>query len=443
MKCIKCGTDNILKDRTANSGRCKNCNHPFVFEPTTMTGVKITDPRFKKAIDDLSANNTLFFTPTQLAYFLDSRLRRSPPIVSTYATYIPVYIFFGFFVSAFLMIPVGFVLAFIGSLIGKTGLIEFAALIANLIFQALMIFWQYKQSTSKLQDNRGRRQSSRLIQISGILMLCSIGFAALFVMPSFILFSIVVFMSVGAIYLGNRQLALPLGSQEFLFSNSIFQNWLRRWQEVNSAVPKLLPSPRQQLTGAVVNPDVTAYSFDRLIVCDRPEIAQFLISNNFHFENNCAVLSITGYPESIFETTMQMLHRNPNLKVYVVHDCSPKGMGLVQRLQSSDRWFKGRNVLMIDIGLTPRQVLSAKGIFIQTSAESARDAKQINPSQWQGLAQDEINWLEAGNYVELESFTPQRLIQVINRGIAGSRDLSYDDGYSGSGGFIASSDSFG
>jgi hypothetical protein len=77
MKCIKCDTDNILKDRTANSGRCKICNHPFVFEPTTMTGVKITDPRFKQAIEDLSANNTLFFTQTQLAYFLDGRLRRS------------------------------------------------------------------------------------------------------------------------------------------------------------------------------------------------------------------------------------------------------------------------------------------------------------------------------------------------------------------------------
>ena len=51
MKCIQCGTDNNLKERTANQGRCSKCNHAFVFEPTTMGAVKITDPFFAKAID--------------------------------------------------------------------------------------------------------------------------------------------------------------------------------------------------------------------------------------------------------------------------------------------------------------------------------------------------------------------------------------------------------
>jgi len=75
MKCIKCGTDNKLKDRTANRGRCLRCNHQFAFEPTAMTGVKITDPMFAKAIADISVNDTLFFTPKQLFYLLDKRSR--------------------------------------------------------------------------------------------------------------------------------------------------------------------------------------------------------------------------------------------------------------------------------------------------------------------------------------------------------------------------------
>ncbi|NJL68354.1 MAG: hypothetical protein HC894_19690, partial [Microcoleus sp. SM1_3_4] len=65
MKCINCQTDNKLKDRTANRGRCKQCNHPFVFEPTSMIGVKITDPMFAKAIADVSVNDTLLFTQKQ------------------------------------------------------------------------------------------------------------------------------------------------------------------------------------------------------------------------------------------------------------------------------------------------------------------------------------------------------------------------------------------
>ena len=77
MKCINCGTDNKLKDRTANQGRCLKCNHPFVFEPTSMLNVKITDPMFAKTLADISASHTLYFTPKQLLYFLDSRVRKS------------------------------------------------------------------------------------------------------------------------------------------------------------------------------------------------------------------------------------------------------------------------------------------------------------------------------------------------------------------------------
>ncbi|WP_198007661.1 hypothetical protein [Dactylococcopsis salina] len=40
--------------------------------------------------------------------------------------------------------------------------------------------------------------------------------------------------------------------------------------------------------------------FDRAVICDRSEIARFLIANDFNFENNCAVLSVAGYPKNIF-----------------------------------------------------------------------------------------------------------------------------------------------
>ena len=32
-----------------------------------------------------------------------------------------------------------------------------------------------------------------------------------------------------------------------------------------------------------------------------------LLANNFHFENNCAILSIEGYPPNVFETVRAML----------------------------------------------------------------------------------------------------------------------------------------
>ncbi|MBO1350860.1 MAG: hypothetical protein EBE86_027390 [Hormoscilla sp. GUM202] len=63
MKCIQCDTDNNLKDRTANQGRCKNCDRPFVFDP--KAGSRFTDGFFNNALKAISAENTLYFTPKQ------------------------------------------------------------------------------------------------------------------------------------------------------------------------------------------------------------------------------------------------------------------------------------------------------------------------------------------------------------------------------------------
>ena len=43
----------------------------------------------------------------------------------------------------------------------------------------------------------------------------------------------------------------------------------------------------------------------------------------------------------------------------------------------------------------------------------------------QNLSAEELEWLELGNFVELESFTPRRLLQIVSQGIA-RRQLSPD-----------------
>ncbi len=232
-----------------------------------------------------------------------------------------------------------------------------------------------------------------------------------------------------SIYTANQQLAkvdtLP---QEFAITPSQVQEWLDKWESINGKLTKSLPSPREELAPAIINPDVTAYSFDRLIVCDTSTIAQLLIANNFHFENNSAILSINGYPKSIFATTMEMLRRNPDLKVYAIHDCSPRGMKLVNHLKTSPNWFFNSDVAIIDIGILPRHIFASKGaMFIQASPESAQAAKQLTVDVRQSLTTDELAWLDAGNFVELESFTPQRLIRVLQAGIAGSQNLADDN----------------
>ncbi|MBX9255495.1 hypothetical protein H1Q63_16400 [Desmonostoc muscorum CCALA 125] len=413
MKCIKCGTDNKLKDRTANQGRCVKCNHPFAFEPTSMGKIKITDPLFAKVLSDISANNTLFFTPKQLFYFLNLRLG-SKSFSSVFSS---------LFVYFFWSLVIG-----LGSANFTSGNQEIAAL-ALFIFNSFYIFNIFQNTDSRKLNPKSRRANARLLQIIGIIILGGGMSASILVISSFYAFTLSVLMGMVSIYLGTQQLQnTGLSTQEFLFSQSEFENWVNRWRQINGLMVKILPSPREDNTLTTFNPDVTAYSFDRLVVCDRATIAQLLIANNFHFENNCAILSITGYPQGIFETMMQMLRRNPDLKVYALHDCSPQGIGLVHHLRTSPKWFQDSNIVIIDIGLTPRQIIAAKGrMFVQSSPESAQAAKYLTGEIRQNLSAEEIEFLESGKFVELESFTPQRLIQVLQKGIAGSQNIETDD----------------
>ncbi len=442
MKCIQCQLDNNLKDRTANFGHCAGCNHKFAFEPTAMTTVKITDPMFKRTLDELSANNTLFFTEKQLTYFLDKRLRRAP--ISTGMSGGCLYIFMNVWFTGFFggfgtfLIPIA-----AGMGLKLPGFFSFVA--ANFIWQCITAWSLYSRSVSTRLDDRQRKSSAKNLRLFGLFILL-LGICASVVARSFLLFVAVVLIGMGLIYLGNRSLGLNI-VQNMLFQPHEIQGWVQQWQAVNGTVVRLLAPPVKKTGVATVNQDVTAYSFDRLVVCQTAEVAQMLIANNFHFENNCAILSIGGYPEDIFDITMQMLRRNADLKVYLFHDCSHQGMRMLHQLKTSDRWFKDSNVSIIDVGLTPNQVMTSKHLFIRTSTNLAYAAKQIPPSEWTGLSPDEVTWLTEGNYVELESFTPQQLIQVLNRGIAGTLNIvGESDSYTTIGGYdgsIYAAESFG
>ncbi|GET38614.1 hypothetical protein [Microseira wollei] len=344
MRCVRCGTDNNLRDRTNNQGRCKNCNHPFAFEPSAVTNTKLkfTDPFFAKVINDISDQNRLYFTPKQLFYLLDRRLKAK---VDTSP------ICFG---CTFVVMTI-IIAIVVGSLGGS------------------------------------------IIPALGLSFLIS-----------------------GIIYANRYQNGKIKPGKSFLISQAQSQDWITRWETINGK-SKMLPSPRSESSNSEISPEISAYSFDRVVICDNTAIAQMLIANNFHFENSCAVLSITGYPESIFSTVLDMLRRNLDLKVYALHDASPSGVSLVHNLRTSPDWFLNSNAVIYDLGLLPRQIFSSRSVFVRNSTESAQSAKQLPEEVRRDLTSEELKWLDAGKFVELESFSPQRIIRVANQGIAKSQ----------------------
>ncbi|MDX2243418.1 MAG: hypothetical protein NW224_22280 [Leptolyngbyaceae cyanobacterium bins.302] len=407
MKCIQCQTDNTLKDRTDNSGRCKQCQHPFVFEPTAMRIVKVTDVMFAKALADLSVNDTLYFTPKQLFYLLNKRLQ-GKTLYSGLASLI-LCGFLTFFTSIVFVLP---------NLAEGNPFPLVIPVAINLVFLLILLY----QSADRAAPSKSRQIAARCLQVQGIAIL-GVGILLSLSLKLFPVFVAAVVIGILAIYLGAWQHKVQANTaQTVLLEANQFQEWLTRWQDINP-IAKLLPIPKENTLPAAINPDVTAYSFDRLVVTDSAAIAQLLIANNFHFENNCAILSITGYPQSIFQTTMEMLRRNPDLKVYAFHDCSAKGMSLVNHLRTNSSWFSDGSVEIFDVGLMPRQILSLPNSLIQQSTDYAGAAKRLPESIRRQLSKDELAWLDEGNVVLLESFTTQRLIQALNRGIAASRGL--------------------
>ncbi|MDV3000065.1 MAG: hypothetical protein N5P05_001671 [Chroococcopsis gigantea SAG 12.99] len=407
MKCINCGTDNNLRDRTGNNGRCKNCNHQFAFEPTSMTGrLKFTDLFFAKLLNDISVNKTLYFTNKQLLYLLDKRLKfKKINLVGIGCIGVFFYVWATLFFGG-LLAPVT----------GGASIV----VVPVVLFLAFMS-WLFFQSRSNTVNYQARQIATKsFLLLSGLFLL--VGVKISLNINSLPLFVIITLLGMSSIYYGTRQLmgkkSVP---QSFSISLEQIRDWLQRWQSINGSVEKILSPTSNANPPVQINPEIMKYSFDRVVICQSTEITQFLIANNFHFENNCAVLSVDGYPANIFETILQMLRQNPELQVYALHNADPGGVTLVNHLKTSNNWFAGSTATIYDMGLSPRQVSSNPKLFVQESNEVATAAKELPQEIRQILLPEEIKWLEAGYFIELESFSPQHLLRIVTRSIILSR----------------------
>jgi hypothetical protein len=190
---------------------------------------------------------------------------------------------------------------------------------------------------------------------------------------------------------------------------------------VNGPIPGLLPR-REEAAAAMpreVPADVAAFSFDRAVVTDRWETAQVLVANRFHFEHNCAVLSLDGYPDGIAETLREMLRRNPRLTVFALHDASPGGCLLPLTLREPE-WFPEPSVRIMDLGLRPETVGRLR---IPTLA---RQPGLVSPRLRELLYVDDLEWMSHGYVGELAALRPADVLRAAYRGIvaAGPSDGS-------------------
>ena len=199
-----------------------------------------------------------------------------------------------------------------------------------------------------------------------------------------------------------------------------FNDMWARWRKVHGTpkgvIERKEPAPRPRAS----EPDLGDYSFDRAVICDRARTVDLLLANNFHFENNCAVLSIGGYPPGPFETVRAMLKHNPKLQVFALHDASPAGCQLAQKLATDPAWF-GDQVPVTDVGLRPSHAGPFRGVWLP-SASGAVPASD-------GITTNEVEWLSR-YALELAAIRPEqvlkRLFRALNRKADSDEDSTSD-----------------
>lgn len=197
-----------------------------------------------------------------------------------------------------------------------------------------------------------------------------------------------------------------------------------RWCKIHSMPAGVImrrsssvPSDR----AAAVEPDIGDYSFDRAVICDRGRTVDLLIANNYHFENNCAVLSADGYPEGPFQTIMTMLKRNPKLQVYALHDASPAGCALAHKIAYAPEWFDGK-IRVIDLGLRPQHAWPFRGL-LQPAASEPGQRVIAGPS----ISDKEAQWLNS--YVlELAAVRPEQTLKRLFRGMQAHAEDDFSSG---------------
>ncbi len=205
-------------------------------------------------------------------------------------------------------------------------------------------------------------------------------------------------------------------------THSDFRRMWERWCHVHGK-PDGLIERRPQPARPSAEADIADYSFDRAVICDREETADLLLANNFHFENNCAILTPDGYPPGPFATVKAMLKRNPRLQVFVLHDASVKGCLLARKLRTDPDWF-GESVRIVDAGLRPGHAKPFQGLFLES--------KDNYFPEGEGLTAGEAEWL-AKYRLEFAAIRPEqvlkRLYLAINRKPPAKTDAEDDGGF--------------
>ncbi len=145
---------------------------------------------------------------------------------------------------------------------------------------------------------------------------------------------------------------------------SAWETYVERWKAVHATkgLEKLIEEPSMhQPPPDWPEPDLYDYGFEKLIIVQRDILVDWLVLNNMHASERALIISETGYPQYLFQHAARTLEENPRLPVYLLHDPTPAGDEMQQRVRNSNLLaLHDREI--IDLGLSTADCQKMKGM---------------------------------------------------------------------------------
>jgi hypothetical protein len=140
---------------------------------------------------------------------------------------------------------------------------------------------------------------------------------------------------------------------------------LARWHDVHGVPPGEIVRRSFAEEPDDIAPDAADYSFERVVICEDEDFADFLLANAFHADNRTLVFAANGYPEHVYAKVEDALAERPPQAIYVLHDASPEGCALGANVAEDRRWrVEPGATQVVDIGLRPAAARQFRGVYL-------------------------------------------------------------------------------
>ncbi len=128
--------------------------------------------------------------------------------------------------------------------------------------------------------------------------------------------------------------------------------------------------------------DIYDYGVERVLIVERDLLVDLFVRNDFHSQQRVLIMSQTGYPSYLEKAANEVLERQPQTPVFLLHDASDAGMAMKSRMQKTGKISVGQQRI-IDLGMTPGDIKRfAKALGVHYSTLAAK----VDSLPYRGLA---------------------------------------------------------